>query len=335
MSNKTAISNDFVVTVADCFLRDTENDIIVQKSKTLLNSNVEFNVDETEIRGGKLHKLLYTYNHSKTGEATLEDATWKIEALAINSGTEFQEQLTDVYVFEELVQLDSNGKGQVVKQAPVNGSSAYVQVSNKSVVTKTFSGSEFDMGAAYANKQVYVTYKYNDTIDVLTIEGDKFPKAYELVMDFEVYNGRTGAIKEKILITFPAFKPSGNFEIAFSSDTPSTTTLTGKFLDDDGVYGYVKVIPIAGETQSYFGIAADVGDLELDAGEDYVLTTYALRGGVFAPVKLDASELTFESSDTSVATVSNTGLIEYVGSGTSIITVEYEDFKDVVQVTCN
>ena len=46
-----------------------------------------------EIRGGKLHKLLYTYNHSKTGEATLEDATWKIEALAINSGTEFQEQL--------------------------------------------------------------------------------------------------------------------------------------------------------------------------------------------------------------------------------------------------
>ena len=32
------------------------------------------------------------------------------------------------------------------------------------------------MGEAYANKQVYVTYKYNDTIDVLTIEGEKFLK---------------------------------------------------------------------------------------------------------------------------------------------------------------
>ena len=52
----------------------------------------------------------------------------------------------------------------------------------------------------------------------------------------------------------------------------------------------------------------------------------------YLPSKLDASELTFASSDTNVATVSNTGLIEYVGSGTSIITVEYEDFKDVVQV---
>ena len=176
MSNKTAISNDFVVTVADCFLRDTEKDIIVQKSKTLLNSNVEFNVDETEIRGGKLHKLLYTYNHSKTGEATLEDATWKIEALAINSGTEFQEQLTDVYVFEELVKLDSNGKGQVVKQVPVNDSSAYVQVSNKSVITKHFQVVNLIWVWHMLNKQVLFTYKYNDTIDVLTIEGEKFLK---------------------------------------------------------------------------------------------------------------------------------------------------------------
>ena len=111
--------------------------------------------------------------------------------------------------------------------------------------------------------------------------------------------------------------------------------MTGKFLDDDGVYGYVKVIPIAGETQSYSGIAADVRDLELYVDENYVLTTYALRGGVFAPVKLNTSELTFVSSNEDVATVSDTGLIEHVRSGTSIITVKYENFKDVVQVTCN
>ena len=45
MSNKTAISNDFVVTVADCFYV-IQKGYNCTKSKTLLNSNVEFNVDK-------------------------------------------------------------------------------------------------------------------------------------------------------------------------------------------------------------------------------------------------------------------------------------------------
>ena len=43
--------DQFITTVANCFLRDTTLDAIVMKSKTLVNSNIAFNVQETEIRG--------------------------------------------------------------------------------------------------------------------------------------------------------------------------------------------------------------------------------------------------------------------------------------------
>ena len=42
--------DQFITTVAKCFLRDPVSDAIVMKSKTLVNSNIAFNVEETEIR---------------------------------------------------------------------------------------------------------------------------------------------------------------------------------------------------------------------------------------------------------------------------------------------
>lgn len=330
MSN---FNNEFVPTVADCFLRDTDTDTIVQKSKTLINSNVNFSVDETEIRGGKFHKLLYNFNHSRTGEISLEDAEWKNESLAINCGTTFQSQLTDVYIFEESVKLDASGNGAVTQKTPIDGSSAYVQVDNRTVITKNFSGSNFSMGAGYANQEVYVTYKYNDTIDVLTIDGSSFSKTYELVMAFESYN--KNGLKEKILLTFPAFKPSGNFEINLGSDSPSTSTMNGKVMDSNDVYGTVKIIPVSGASVSYASIVADTGLVELESGEDYMITVYGMRSGMYSPVKLNNSDLTFESSSNSIATVDSTGLIEYVGEGTSYITITHDSgFIDTVQVDC-
>lgn len=326
-------NNQFITTVAQCFLRDTDLDAIVMKSKTLLNSNIAFNVDETEIRGGEFHKLLYTYNYGRTGEITLEDAEYKPEIVAINCGQTVQNQLTDVYIFEESVILDENGDGSVTLQTPSPNATAYVQVDNRTIITKNFSGSNFSMGGAYANKQVYVTYKYNDTIDMVTIDGANFSKSYELVMEVKVFD--KNGLKEKIQWIFPAFKPSGNFEMPLGSDTPSTSTMNGKVMDVNDVYGYKKVIPVAGTGVSYSAIVADTGLVELESGEDYMLTVLGMRGGMYAPVKLNNSDLTFDSSDADVATVNNTGLIEYAGVGTTYITITHDSgFIDTVQVDC-
>ena len=329
----SANQDQFITTVANCFLRDKELDVIVMKSKTLVNSNIAFNVQETEIRGGEFHKLLYVYNFGRTGEITLTDARYEPSLIAINCGQTIQNQLSDVYVFEEAVTLDGSGVGSVVAQTPLAGAKAYVQTADKSIVTKSFSGSSFTMGAPYANQKVYVTYQYNETVDMVTIDGTNFPKSYELVMEVKVWDKE--GLKEKVQWIFPAFKPSGNFEMPLASDTPATSTMTGKVIDDNDIYGYKKVIPVSSSV-TYTAIAADAGEVNLDSGEDYTITVYGLRGGLYAPVTIDNADCTFTSSDTAVASVSAAGLIEYVGDGTAYITIEHDasGLTDVVEVTC-
>ena len=323
--------DQFITTVANCFLRDTTLDAIVMKSKTLVNSNIAFNVQETEIRGGEFHKLLYVFNFGRTGEVTLTDARYEPALIGINCGQTIQNQLSNVYVFEEKVILDGSGNGSVTLKTPIVDTKAYVQTTDKSIVTKTFSGSNFSMGASFANQEVYVTYQYNENVDMITIDGNSFPKSYELVMEVKVWD--KDGLKEKVQWIFPTFKPSGNFEIPLASDSPTTSTMTGKVLDDNDVYGYKKVIPVSGAI-TYSAITADVGEIELDSGEDYTLTVYALRGGIYAPVTLDNTDCNFESSEIGIAKVSAGGLVEYVGDGTAYITIEYGDLSDVVKVVC-
>jgi hypothetical protein len=327
-----ANQKQFITTVANCFLRDTELDAIVMKSKTLVNSSIAFNVEETEIRGGEFNKLLHVYNYGRTGEITLEDARYEPALIAINCGTNIVNQASNVYVFEEEVRLDANGNGDV-KKTPLTGTKAYVQTSDGLITTKSFSGNSFSMGETYKNKTVWVTYRYNDTVDMITIHGDSFPKTYELVMEVKVFDGN--GLKEKIQWIFPRFKPSGNFEMPLSAANPTTTSMTGKVLDDNGIYGYKKAIPVNSNIV-YNAITADVSDITLTTGESYALTVYALRGnGIYAPVIVDASKLTFTSSEPTVATVDTAGKIEYVGAGNAVITITYGTLTDKVDVVCS
>ena len=328
-----ANQNQYITTVANCFLRDVDSDIIVMKSKTLINSNVAFNVEETEIRGGEFHRLLYTYNYGRTGEVTLEDARYEPALIALNCGQSIKTEASNVYVFEEEVTLDGGGSGTISEKTPVAGTNAYVQTSNGTMVTKSFSGSTFSMGSTFAGQKVYVTYQYSDTLEVITIDGDSFPKTYELVMEVKVWD--KDGLKEKVQWIFPAFKPSGNFEMPLASDSPTTTSMTGKVLDNDGIYGYKKVIPVSGSV-TYTAIAADTGEVELGNGDSYILTVYALRGGVYAPTTLNNTDCNFTSGSDSIATVDENGKIEYAGNGTTYITITHgeTDLTDTVKVIC-
>jgi hypothetical protein len=325
----------YITTVANCFLRDTDLDAIVMKSKTLVNSNIAFNVQEQEIRGGEFNKLLYTYNFGRTGEITLEDARYEPALVAINCGQTIQNQASNVYVFEEEVTLDAGGNGSVTLKTPIAGTKAYVQTSTGNIVTKSFTGSNFAMGGGYANQKVKVTYQYNETVDMITIDGTSFPKAYELVLEVKVFDA--GGLKEKVQWIFPQFKPSGNFEMPLASESPSTSSMTGKILaTSDDIYGYKKVIPVSSSV-TYTAITADVAEVALETGETYALAVYGLRGGLYAPVTFAATDCTYASSDTNVATVNANGVISFAGAGTAYITVTHtaSSLTDVVEVTCS
>jgi hypothetical protein len=326
--------DQYITTVAQCFLRDTDLDVIVSKSKTLVNSNIMFDVQEKEIRGGEFNKLLYSYNYGKTGTVSLEDPRYEPAFWAIGCGTTIKNQASNVYVFEEEVTLDASGDGSVTGKTPTATSKAYVQTSDKSITTKSFTASAFSMGASFANQKVYVTYQYSETVDMITIDGDSFPKMYELVMEVKVWDA-TG-LKEKVQWIFPKFKPSGKVEMPLAAETPTTSKMEGKVLDDDGVYGYKKVIPVTGAI-TYNAITADVSEVALTTGETQTLTVYGLRGGIYAPVTLAASSCTYSSSVVGTATVDATGKVSFVAAGTTYITITHtaSTLTDVVKVVCS
>lgn len=323
-------TNQFVVTVADVILRDTTADEVVLKGKTLLNSSIAQEVQNTEIRGGKANKLLYDYNFGKTMNITIEDAVWREQYIALNNGAQILNQAEDYYIFEESVTL-SAGSGTLA-QTPVGN--IYVEKPDKSIATITPTGKDFTV-AGLTNETVKVTYRYNTTVDSITIDGSSFPNAYELTMFTELYNPE-GKLAD-VQIQIYRFKPNGAFELNFGSDSVATSSLEGKALaTDNDVYAKVLINPVTAST-SYIAIAATPSDVTLGSGENQQITTYGIRGGLYGNVTIAASDCTYvEDSGGLVITVSAGGLITYVGAGSAIVTVTHtaSGLKDYINVTC-
>ncbi|MCK9319425.1 Ig-like domain-containing protein [Methanoculleus sp.] len=322
--------NTFVPTVGNVLVRDVAADSIVLRAKTLVNSSINVSTSNTEISGGEFSQLLYDYNYARRMEVSMSDARFDIGYIALNVGNPIQNQLTDVWQFDEDITLGVGGAGTVTG-TPV-GKVYVFNPETGSVQTVTPTGSNISI-PALANKAVKVSYKKNETIDMITIDADTFPKTYELTIEVKVYNADGHC--ETIQYIFPQWKPSGSFEISLASESPTTSNITGKVLaTSDQVYGYVKIIPVT-STVTYTTIASSVGEVAIEVLEDYTLTTFGLRGGNYSPVVLAASSCTYASSDQTKATVSATGVITGVAEGSSYITIEHQTsgLTDVVEVT--
>lgn len=327
-----ANQKQFVPTVARCFLRDKELDLIVMKSKTLVNAGVKFDTQNKEITGGEFSKLLYDYSYGRKGTVDLDEPRWEPSLIALSFGQKIKTELSNVYVFEETVILDATGKGKVVN-TPISGTKAYVQTPENLFSTVAFTTDEFDMGLPYANKSVKVTYQYNTTVETIKIDGESYPKSYELVMEVKVFGNK--GHEETVQYIFPNFKLNGSVDIPMSSENPVSLKVSGKILDEDDVYGYMKTIPVT-STVNYVGIACDVDSLSLDAtNSSYTLKVYGIRGGIYENVLLNNSDISFTSSTVATATVgANTGIIARVASGDTDVTATYNGFTDKVTVTC-
>lgn len=324
--------DQFVVSVANVILRDTNTNELVLKGKTLLNSNLTQEVSNTEITGGKGNQLLYDWNHSKRLNVTIEDAVWRESYIALNNGVNIISETDEFYVLDEEVTL-SSGSGSV-ENSPV--SSLYVEKPDGTIVTIEPSGKDFTV-SGLTDETVYVTYRYEDTIDTISIDADKLPSSYELTMFTEMYEAEQKLADVQILV--PKFKPAGNFEINFASDAASTSNLEGKALTSGNANTYAKVkVKTVTDEEYIFAIASTPSDVTLASSETQQITTYGLRSGVHGNKTYDPSnsDLTYTSSDDAVATVDTDGLIEYVGVGTCTVTIEHtgESLTDQIQVEC-
>lgn len=98
----------FIADVFDCLLIDKNNEVLA--STTLQNAEINVQVQESEVRGGKNNNLLGILHSSRDIEISLTDATFNFEWLAKQIGSTIQYKPVEAYAtpeFKKVVAIEA------------------------------------------------------------------------------------------------------------------------------------------------------------------------------------------------------------------------------------
>lgn len=337
MSNSNA--KNFLVSTAD--FAYYVDDILACTGTTNLNTSLEVSMEEQDVNAGKGNKLVYSFKYGRQLSATLEAADWKLEYLAMAVGTKIAEGITDVYQLGECVILTS-GIG-VLSKTPIGD--VAVELPNGSIVTITPEEQTIDLtayGLTAEKDSVKATYRYNKMAKTLIIDAETNPMCGRLVLDADRCNNRLGKVGS-VQIIVPSYQLNGNFNIEFTPDGVTSTSLEGKALavegdtcKDGSVYAYIKEFDEIEKAISVVEIAATPATINLDSselGKTATISVIGLKGSLYSPIELDNKDCTFVCDATEYATVGEKdGVVTPVATGTAKITVTYGELSDEVEV---
>jgi hypothetical protein len=295
-----------------------------------------------DTRAGAGNALIFRSYSDRNVQVTLTVQDWNLEYVAASVGSKILVGLTELFIIEEPINIGENGIG--ILDTPAVGNIS-ARLSNGSRVNITASDdNEIDVSAfGIENDCVWVTYAFTATAKTVTITADQAPYIGKLVMQGVISDSLVGKVGN-VTVEIPAFALDGNINITMNSDgTTSTTEMVGVALAVSGaqckdgmVYGYVKeYVEMDAAQMSVSEITASPSPIELallPAPETQMITVVGSRGVMYSEIGILNSDCTFESSDATVATVDNTGLITAVDAGECVITVDYNGLTDDIDV---
>lgn len=326
-------TKQFMPSVANILMRDTTLDQIVLKGKTLINSSLKQSISSKEVRGGDGNMLQYEYTYGKQLEVSIEDSRFDEAYIAIQNGVSIVSALQDFYILDEMITL-AGGAGAVA-QTPVG--KLYVEKPNGSIVTITPVAKNFTV-AGLTTETVKVSYRYEDTVDSITISADDFPHTYELIMYSKICD--KNGVKAHVEIVIPEFKPSGALDISLTSEGVSTSKMDGKTYaatnatTGDEYYAKVMIKPVTGSAVVLTGIAVTPATATLDASDvdTLQLSVIGIQSGVKSNIA-NPQGTTYATSAAGVALVSVGGLISCVAPGNCVITATNGSYTDICNIT--
>lgn len=317
---------NFVVSVADLLAFDPDTSDFLFSSKANLNTSLEVSMSSTDVRGGFGNKLQYRYYHTRELSATIEATTFEKNFLASNTGSRIATQLEDVYKVDEIVTISSN-KGTLKKDVSTANKTVFVTKKDGTKLKSTATGKEFPLVAPDDTK-VKVTYQYNTTAEVITIDSGTAPLVLKLILRVPQFDqsGENGMLE----IEIPNFQVSGSYSLNLTADGVSTSSMSGtalsKLVDDFDneieVYAIIRLIPLNTSDIIYQQIVSSIDGsnlVEASAGSasTYTIKTIGVIGGLFGNRDIPASELSFTATGDGDITVASTGVVSVASSATS------------------
>ena len=337
-------AREFILTVGNVELYDSSDDLVLV-SETEISNSITQSVDTQEIRGGEFNQLFLEYSLTKNLETTLTDARFIQEYLAINNGTVFGVETTNVYETNNNITLNGSGVGTFNDEAVGN---IYVIRANGSIQTITpdsvTGGVTTFTVASAANEAVDVRYRNSKSVEKIDIEANRFPGTFKLVITTGIFDSDNGQGRRigNLQIIQPNWKVMGNMEMTFDAGSPYQSSLTGKalsFTNDAGENVYAEVIidkTISAFDTQIVGLFASPNAVTLAATETSQIQTIGDLGTSKQPIR-NPSGVTYVSDTTGVATVSSSGLITAVATGSAVVTASLVvgsiTYTDTVNVT--
>lgn len=324
----------------EAFTQSSTQPTKIFTSKTLQESGISISVTAEDIRGGLSNPLLGRYFHDSILEANITDALFNLQYLALNVGGEV------VIGGSSLVtETVTAGSGTLTVQGtPVAFGSAgtvgwYTPAGQEDWAPLTFEG-KVATASVTADTEYCVRYNANDAgIQEFVVPSAIIPSEVHLVMTYPLFAGGTSpeAISTssqvgELIVDIPRFQFAGNVELSLTSSGAATSNLSGSALasyttancNDMGTYGTVKQKIYGGNWYDELTtIAVDGGNFSLANGATKTLKVIGIfKNGTGV---LDNSKLTFTSSASSTASVTNAGVVTGAGTGSANITITVTD----------
>ena len=336
--------NFILASVGTVDLIDPSTGEIIVTSKTLTESGISFSVTAEDIRGGMANKLLGQYFHDSAMALNMTDALFNLQYLALNVGGTITvggnaittEQITTTVADKITVSETPQkfGNVSVLGWFSIAGENSWSKI-DFDAETKTATVAGLPVGTT-----VCVKYVKNDASAEQFIVSSAFiPSQCHAILTLPLFKAGTDSKTSftssskvgEVQVEIPNFLLGGAQDLSLTASGASTTNLSGNALttfdgsegcDGDGYYA--RLIQITYNKDEFADVKSIVvadSDIDLVVNEKQALDVLAIYGGMTAPKKVEASKLTFTSSDDTVATVDVNGEVTAVAEGSAIIEV--------------
>lgn len=330
-------AKNFLVSTADFAL--FFNEMLACTGTVNLNTSIEVTMQEQNINAGKGNKLVYSYKYGREMNITLEAANWDLRYLAVNLGNNIGIKLDDAYDIYKCITIN-DGIG-ILPKTPIGNVDVEISADNAINVVPT--GNTIDLKPyGVESGTVNVTYKFKELSQTIVIDAETSPKVYKLVLTADKHNNKLGKVGT-VEIEIPSFQPSGNFNIEFTPDGVSSTSIEGKALAVEGdtcdsgnaVYAYVRERSDEEYKIVVSEIAGTPGSIELDSSDktkSITISVIGMKGAMYSNIELENSDCNFVSEDTNIVTVDEAGIVIPVSAGTTKIIISYGGISDEIDV---
>lgn len=328
------------------------NDNLLWTGKTLINSAIEITTGNQEIRAGQGNVLQMVYYHTGAMAITQEEQQFNLTMIAKTLGSSIT---TGANVWEEEAVTITSNAGTVTG-TPIATSSGtiygWAELSDGSTERFTFgSAGAFTLIGQSSGTVCVRYYKNNSAARQININANIIPSVVRTVIEAQMFTGdpstvSTSTLVGKVLVEVPRLQLDGSATITLSSTGTSSTPIKGNALastvagySSSGVYATITEVLNSANWYDNINILAIQDDTITLASGTTTLQVWAVPTNGDAPFIAPVADLTFTSGTTAACTVgAHTGVITYVASGTSVITVVITSKNTVATtatVTCS